>query len=326
MNLVKSNEVNNAGKIGLRPRGIYSDSATYDTLDFVYYGSASYVAKQLTVGNTPAENNEYWQILARGDNNDVVIGDETVEFAEATTRANIFSGEALKTMLGKIKKWYTDFKTVAFTGSYNDLINKPTIPSVGNGTLTIQKNGSNVKTFTANQSSNVTANITVPTSAADVGAVATSKVLTTKEQINANTDSSNVAGATAVKAMVSEINSNIANKLKVVTILNVSTRNVGAEYTANNKANNFTYFIPILTWRRGAVVAKQDYDSTYDIVTADIPLVDSSICVIRHATFLINKTTGAVKIEKLNQANLQSDGNFIFSANSMDVGLLGISW
>ena len=41
--------------------------------------------------------------------------------------------------------------------------NKPTIPTVNNGTLTIQKNGTNVATFTANQSGNATANITVPT-------------------------------------------------------------------------------------------------------------------------------------------------------------------
>ena len=37
----------------------------------------------------------------------------------------------------------------------------PTIPTVNNGQLTIQKNGSNVQTFTANQSSNATANIEV---------------------------------------------------------------------------------------------------------------------------------------------------------------------
>lgn len=37
------------------------------------------------------------------------------------------------------------------------------IPTVNNGTLTIQKNGTDVQTFTANQSGNVTANITVPT-------------------------------------------------------------------------------------------------------------------------------------------------------------------
>ena len=52
--------------------------------------------------------------------------------------------------------------TVATSGSYNDLSNKPTIPTVNNATLTIQKNGVNVQTFTANSSSNKTANIIVP--------------------------------------------------------------------------------------------------------------------------------------------------------------------
>ncbi len=41
--------------------------------------------------------------------------------------------------------------------------NKPTIPTVNDATLTIQKNGTTVQTFTANASQNVTANITVPT-------------------------------------------------------------------------------------------------------------------------------------------------------------------
>lgn len=57
---------------------------------------------------------------------------------------------------------------VATSGSYNDLSNKPTIPTVNNATLTIQKNGTTVNTFTANASSNVTANITVPTSFSDL--------------------------------------------------------------------------------------------------------------------------------------------------------------
>ena len=44
----------------------------------------------------------------------------------------------------------------------------PTIPTVNDATLTIQKNGTTVKTFTANASSNVTANITVPTDLSDL--------------------------------------------------------------------------------------------------------------------------------------------------------------
>ena len=52
---------------------------------------------------------------------------------------------------------------VSKTGSYNDLLNKPTIPTVNNATLTIQKNGTTVSSFSANASSNVTCNITIPT-------------------------------------------------------------------------------------------------------------------------------------------------------------------
>lgn len=56
-----------------------------------------------------------------------------------------------------------DLARVATTGNYNDLNNKPTIPTVNDGTLTIQRNGSTVASFTANSSTNRTANISVPT-------------------------------------------------------------------------------------------------------------------------------------------------------------------
>lgn len=61
-----------------------------------------------------------------------------------------------------------DLAAVATSGSYNDLTNKPTIPTVNNATLTIQRNSTNVATFTANASSNVTANIAVPTATSDL--------------------------------------------------------------------------------------------------------------------------------------------------------------
>ena len=51
--------------------------------------------------------------------------------------------------------------TVATTGSYNDLTDKPTIPTVNNAALTIQKNSTTVKTFTANASSAVNVDITM---------------------------------------------------------------------------------------------------------------------------------------------------------------------
>ncbi len=57
--------MNDAGRIGFVTRGEYNNTETYDFLDVVYYGNSSYVAKKLTVGNTPADNNEYWQALAK---------------------------------------------------------------------------------------------------------------------------------------------------------------------------------------------------------------------------------------------------------------------
>lgn len=47
-------------------------------------------------------------------------------------------------------------------------ITSASLPTVNNATLTIQKNGSNVATFTANSASNATANITVPTKTSDL--------------------------------------------------------------------------------------------------------------------------------------------------------------
>lgn len=71
----------------------------------------------------------------------------------------------------KAKADSSSLATVATSGSYNDLSNKPTIPTVNNATITIQKNGTKVDDFTANQATAKTINITVPTSASDVSAL-----------------------------------------------------------------------------------------------------------------------------------------------------------
>lgn len=54
----------------------------------------------------------------------------TVAFSAASARENVKTGEKLSVIVGKIAKWFADLKTVAFTGSYNDLSNKPTIPDI----------------------------------------------------------------------------------------------------------------------------------------------------------------------------------------------------
>ena len=59
-------------------------------------------------------------------NSSNVISVDTT-FTEADSRVNIASGDTFSTILGKIKKFFTDLKTVAFTGAYSDLSGTPTL-------------------------------------------------------------------------------------------------------------------------------------------------------------------------------------------------------
>ena len=59
----------------------------------------------------------------------VATNDQTPTFTEAVSRTNISSGDTIATLFGKIKKWLSDLKTVAFTGRYTDLTDLPTIPT-----------------------------------------------------------------------------------------------------------------------------------------------------------------------------------------------------
>ena len=55
-----------------------------------------------------------------------------VEFTESSSRQQLNSGENISTLFGKIKKIFSDLKAVCFSGSYNDLSNKPSsLPANG---------------------------------------------------------------------------------------------------------------------------------------------------------------------------------------------------
>lgn len=53
------------------------------------------------------------------------ISNTVTSFTQSSTRNNIATGETTATIFGKISKWLADLKSVAFSGSYNDLENKP---------------------------------------------------------------------------------------------------------------------------------------------------------------------------------------------------------
>ena len=72
------------------------------------------------------------------------------------------------------------------------------LPIVNNGTLTIQKNGSNVATFSANQAGNTTANISVPT--VNNGTLTIQKNGTTVATFSANQSGNTTANITVQAA------------------------------------------------------------------------------------------------------------------------------
>lgn len=127
--------------------------------------------------STYVEADELATVATSGSYNDL-SNKPTIPAAQVNSDWNASSGVAQ--ILNK-----PTLAAVATSGSYNDLSNKPTIPTVNNATLTIQKNGSTVKTFTANASSDVTANITVPTNTSDL--INDSGFVTNTDYASANT-------------------------------------------------------------------------------------------------------------------------------------------
>ncbi len=59
---------------------------------------------------------------------------EISSFAEAASRANINTGESVSTIFGKIRKWFSELKAVAFSGSYRDLSDTPASLPANGGT------------------------------------------------------------------------------------------------------------------------------------------------------------------------------------------------
>lgn len=82
-------------------------------------------------------------------------GNTVVTFTQAGSRSNIVSGESMAVIMGKIAKYLADLKTVAFSGSYNDLTNQP--KTIKSGTFNIGTNQtSNSATYSGTQILSVT--------------------------------------------------------------------------------------------------------------------------------------------------------------------------
>lgn len=192
--------------------------------------------------------------------------------------------------------------TSNFSGNYNDLTNKPTIPTVNNGTLTL-KAGSTRITFTANQSANVTFEVT----AASLGALTASKSINT-DNITAQAVSSgeSTSGSGTINLHKVAKTGTYSDLIGVPTKLSQFTNDSG--FTTNKgtvthvKVNGTTYSPSSGVVDIGAVITA--HQSLENYVTTDTE----------------QTVTGAKTFTKLHATGLQiGDSNRIYGASDSPV-------
>jgi len=138
---------NNLGKVLITPRGIWSENTEYKRLDIVYALDGSYIAKQDNQGITVSDSSVWQPIAGRGP-----AGTGNVSVYEAGLKAGkkyLFIPSADNSSEGTFEEYdpslisqkqvdwnqiqtdQPDFiknKPSLFSGDYNDLENKPSIP------------------------------------------------------------------------------------------------------------------------------------------------------------------------------------------------------
>lgn len=129
-----------------------TDSLVYIGESSTYWNSPQVHIHDVCVGNSRTDSS-YW---ATGWSIDFTTNSLTrVDSTITNTHVSYGAAASWDSISGK-----PSFSAVATSGSYNDLSNKPTIPSVGNGTVTITQNGVSKGSFTLNQSGNATIALT----------------------------------------------------------------------------------------------------------------------------------------------------------------------
>lgn len=103
---------NALGKIGISYKGDYDSNTTYERLDAVEHNGSTYLAIKDAPDGAPRDDKVNWIYLAKGFSGD--IGDSEIAFTEAENRENINTGESVKTVFGKIKKFFADLTAPAF--------------------------------------------------------------------------------------------------------------------------------------------------------------------------------------------------------------------
>lgn len=216
-----------------------------------------------------------------GDGIDITSNTISVDtaFTEASTRANINSGDTFSTILGKIKKFFTDLKTVAFSGSYNDLSDKPTIPDIS---TKVSKSGDTMS-----------GQLVIRSSGAEVGLGV---------DYNHSYTNSRRAGI--------DVGNNIPNGTSGSTYGAIALYGTGSNYTiltADNSTGNRNLYLPD---KNGALATMDDVNAKVsksgDTMTGALTINDSNAI---QATFARNHSDTTSKLSLIEVGNAIPEGS-----------------
>ena len=208
-------------------------------------------------------------------------------FTEASTRANIASGETLATILGKIKKYFTDLGTAAFK-------NVPSSGNAGNDQVVL---GNDSRLTNARTPSSHAANSTT------YGGGTSSNYGHVKLTDTYNTQQSSVAAANSVGASAkavqdayNELNSNIK-------YIDVSGANVNNQYGTGD-CYYYDYFIP-------------DYVALYGHPISIYVLWSSAMHPETYIQY--HASEKKVRIYRVGAGIGQASFRIVFAANKVDI-------
>lgn len=282
-----------AGKAMMLYKGVYDSTIEYEILDVVNYNGSLYISKiNNNLDYEPTLDETKWQLFLEGGTSENIKVTDTQGIV-----GDAGSSSFVQTLLDGIAE-----KVVKII-SGSQVVEKAKKAEMA----TNDSNGKNI------------ASTYVPKI----------NIINTVEAIDANTSSENIAGALAMKSLKSDFAnslSKVINDIGAATALipEASGFNVGDVLTPIDDINKFNYFVMQINWRNTELLRRRYYNSTHDILvgTAD-QNGENSYLVTRNIELLINRSTGAVTINKALQVNAQTDGNYIFQMQNFSLGLLG---
>ena len=193
--------------------GLAPERADFNALfkylgEYIYYAMQGGVYTYVTTYNYTAgnfvlhEGSLYLCIAANGPGSSVKYPTDTAYWRRLALMSDIPSPPTVNNGILTIQKNGSTVATFTANQAGNTTANitVPAPPTVGNGELKINVNGSTVTTFSANQAGNSTANITVPT-------VNNGTLTIQKDGSTVATFTANQAGNTTANITISEIHS-----------------------------------------------------------------------------------------------------------------------